>query len=60
MELKEFTSVAMVDEAIEKRNAEMETIKAEKETRSAEFETADVNGKEAIADELEKKNERFK
>lgn len=60
MELKEFTSVAMVDEAIEKRNAEMETIKAEKEKRSAEFETADVNGKEAIADELEEKNKRFK
>lgn len=60
MELKEFTSVAMVDEAIEKRNAEMETIKVEKEQRSAEFETADVAGKEAIADELEQKNERFK
>lgn len=59
MELKEFTSVAMVDEAVEKRNAEMETIMAEKEKRSAEFENADVNGKEAIATELEQKNQRF-
>lgn len=59
MELKEIRSVAVADEEIAIRTAEMESIKADVEKRKAEFESADVETQEKIADEMESANKRF-
>lgn len=60
MDLNEILSVAMADAELENIAKERTTILDGQEQRKAEFETADVDRKEALANESETANQRFK